>query len=826
LHAGHSLQDYVLSPMLKFSDLAEIMDGQIQHLSHDHFIRRLLTDSRQLVVHPEALFFAIQGNNHDGHQYLDEVLSQNIVNFIIQQPINHLPSELSKVNVISVKNSVRALQALSEYHRSQFNMPVLGITGSNAKTIIKEWLFQLLEDRVVVKSPKSYNSQIGVPLSVWQLNETCELGIFEAGISKKGEMDHIASIIKPTMGIFTNIGTAHDVGFYHAEDKIREKCQLFRESKEIIYRRDHRQVHEIMIELFPETVLCSWSTEGNARINYDLRTNGNRTMVSWDFKTPGTITLPFSDTASVENALHCVSFMLLYDYSPPVIDQRVGALRNIPHRLALRQGINNCYLVDDTYNNDLAGLGIALDFLNQQAHGKEKALILSDIHQASGSTKSLYQAVSERVRSHGIDRFYGVGKELLKHQNLFPAGSSFFDGTQKFLQWLTKGRFENQLILVKGARDFTFEKIVQLLLKKHHGTVLEINLDALAHNLNFYRKLLPAGTKVMVMVKAFAYGTGSHEVANLLQYHGVDYLGVAYADEGVDLRKQGIQTPIMVMNTSPDNFEQLVDYRLEPEIYSMDILGAFQDFCRDRNISHKIHIKLDTGMHRLGFDPTEISALATKLAQYPLPVVSVFSHLAAAENPEHLEFTQQQYRTFIQTTRELESLTGCTFLKHILNSAGIQQFPEYHLDMVRLGIGLYGIGPGNGLKSISTLITTISQIKNLDKGETVGYDRSGALSRKSKIATIAIGYADGYDRRFGNGTGKVLVGNKPAPVIGNVCMDMTMVDVTDCEAEVGDQVVMFNDKLTIQELARNIGTIPYELLTKISERVKRVYYQE
>jgi alanine racemase len=409
---------------------------------------------------------------------------------------------------------------------------------------------------------------------------------------------------------------------------------------------------------------------------------------------------------------------------------------------------------------------------------------------------------------------------------LFPAGSAFYDDTNKFLQWLAKTRFENQLILVKGARAFSFEKIVQALLRKHHGTVLEINLDALAHNLNFFRKQLPAGTRVMVMVKAFAYGTGSHEVANLLQYHGVDYLGVAYADEGVDLRKHGIQTPIMVMNTSPDNFDQLVDYNLETEIYSQEILKALQEFCRNKGVRHKIHIKLDTGMHRLGIEPSEIPAFLTQWKEYPLPVASVFSHLAAADNPEHNDFTRQQYHTFATSSQELERVTGGTFLRHILNSSGILQFPDYHLDMVRLGIGLYGVGPKSELKSISKLITTVSQIKNLKKGETVGYDRSGKLTSKSKIATIAIGYADGYDRRFGNGVGKVLVGDKRVPVVGNICMDMTMIDVTGCEVEVGDQVIIFNDRHPIEELAENIGTIPYELLTKISERVKRVYYLE
>ena len=812
--------------MLKFSELAEIMDGQILHLSQDQEISTLLTDSRHLVVHPGALFFAIKGVHHDGHQFLDEVLSQNISNFVIQQPAIHLPTEFSKANVISVKNSVSALQALAEYHRHRFELPVLGITGSNAKTIIKEWLYQLLEDRVITKSPKSYNSQIGVPLSVWQLNDKTEMGIFEAGVSVKGEMEHLACIIRPTMGIFTNIGTAHDAGFQDADEKIREKCELFRESSQIIYRRDHQKVHRVLSEIFPEKILYSWSTEGNGKINYELKKVGTHTEVYWNYKAPGKVTLPFADGASVENALHCISFMLLQDYSAAVIDQRVGSLQNIAHRLALRQGINNCYLVDDTYNNDLAGLGIALDFLNQQPHGNEKVLILSDIQQASGTAEELYQAVSERLEFYDIDRFIGIGQEITRHKNLFPATALFFSKTADFLEWLGKNKLENQLILVKGAREFAFENIVQALLKKHHGTVLEINLDALAANLNFYRRLLPPQTKVMAMVKAFAYGAGSHEVANLLQYHGVDYLGVAYADEGVELRRQGIQTPIMVMNPSSEDFERILDYQLEPEIYSLDLLRSFQEFCMQKGVKQGVHFKLDTGRHRLGFDGSEITALASQYHQYRLPIVSVFSHLASADSPEYRDFTEQQYQKFTAAASEIERLTQSKFLKHILNSAGIWEYPEYHLDMVRLGIGLYGVGPQKELRNIGSLKTTISQIKTLEKGDTVGYDCMGKITRKSRVATIAIGYADGYDRRFGNGVGKVLVDHHMAPVIGNVCMDMTMIDVTDCQAEVGDQVFIFNDEIPIQLLSDSIGTIPYELLTKISERVKRVYFLE
>lgn len=812
--------------MLKFSDLAEIMDGQILHLSQDHMISKLLIDSRQLVVHPEAIFFAIRGPNHDGHQYLEQVLSQNVVNFVVEQSQSDLPPMLAQANVISVKNSIRALQALAAYHRSKFSIPVLGITGSNAKTIIKEWLFQLLDDKQIVKSPKSYNSQVGVPLSVWQLNDSAEMAIFEAGVSRKGEMDHIASIIRPSVGIFTNIGTAHDAGFKGAREKVLEKCKLFREASTVIYRRDHSLVHQELSKIFPSDQRFSWSTNTGADIEFQLSINESDTTVRWETHNAGEAHLPFTDNASIENALHCLTFLIYLGYEASDIDRRMRILRNIPHRLALKPGINNCHLVDDTYNNDLAGLDIALEFLNQQPHGKGRVVVLSDIKQASTIPEDLYGSVAERIRSHGIEKFYGIGEGLSQQHKLFPAGSKFFTTTEDFTDWLSKNLFSNQLVLIKGARDFAFENIVQQLTRKHHGTVLEINLDALAHNLNLFRKRLSSETKVMVMVKAFAYGTGSHEVANLLQYHGIDYLGVAYIDEGIDLRKKGISLPIMVMNPSPESFDQLLHYNLEPEIYSPELLRSFQEFCQQKNRKHPIHLKIDTGMHRLGFDLRQISGLTEELDNYKLPVVSVFSHLAAAEDPDEAVFNQQQFDLFAKVTKQLEESLGYNFIKHILNTEGILHYPEYQLDMVRLGIGLYGVGSQDQLRNIGTLKTTISQIKHIPAGETIGYNRSGKVKVDSQIATIAIGYADGYDRRFGNRIGKVQVAGKLVPVVGNICMDMTMIDVTNCSVSVGDQVIVFGEELRVGDIAGDIGTIPYELLTKISERVKRVYFLE
>ena len=566
--------------MLRFSELGEIMDGQILHLSHDHPVKRIFTDTRQLDAHPEAIFFAIKGHNNDGHKYLENALDRGVKNFVVEHDAVNLSPKFASANVIAVEDSIQALQAMVSYHRAEFNLPVVGITGSNAKTIIKEWLFQLLEERAVIKSPKSYNSQIGVPLSVWQLNSSAEMAIFEAGISKKGEMENIAKVIKPSLGIFTNIGTAHDAGFSNLDEKIKEKCILFRDCKLIIYRRDNQLVDEVFTNLFPNDRLLGWTTNEIGDNNFLLEPEGSNTICTWEFITPGKIYIPFIDSASVENVLHCITFLLSQGYSPATIEERIQRLRNIPHRLALKKGINDCYLVDDTYNNDLAGLRVALDFLNQQPHGKEKVVILSDIRQASGSPDDLYRSIADLIKSHGIRKFIGIGTDLSEYRDLFSTSSVFFKDTMDFLNWLRQDTFENQLLLIKGAREFVFEQIVQSLVRKHHGAVLEINLEALSFNLNYFKGLLSKKTKVMVMVKAFAYGTGSQEVANLLQYHGVDYLGVAYADEGKELRVKGIRVPIMVMNPSPDDFEQLLDYQLEPEIYSIELLTAFQEFLR------------------------------------------------------------------------------------------------------------------------------------------------------------------------------------------------------------------------------------------------------
>ncbi len=810
---------------LKFSEICELTEGEILHLNTDEKLDNLLIDSRQVVSPQGTIFFALSGPRFDGHEFIDQVYAAGVRYFVVGRNNDTWIKSIPDANLIKVPDPLIALQQIATHHREQYHIPVVGITGSNGKTIIKEWIYQLLSDLKVIKNPKSYNSQVGVPLSVWQLTDKAEIGIFEAGISQPGEMEKLSKIIQPTLGIFTNIGPAHDSGFTNRAEKIREKSRLFAKADKVIYRKDHIDVGRVLEEQLLSGQLFSWSTNKDVKadISFVLDPQSDGILCSWEFSgQQARLFLPFTDPASIENILHCLTLLVFLNYSSKEIELKVKDLRSISHRLSLIKGMDQCYLIDDTYNNDLAGLEVALDFLNQQPHGREKAVILSDIKQAADSPENLYSKVAQLLDSKGIHRFFGIGPDISRFNQLFSEPSQFYISTDQFLE--QRPAFKEQAILIKGARDFEFEKIVDQLQEKHHGTVLEIDLGALTDNLNYFKSLLPDKTKIMVMVKAFAYGSGSQEVAHLLQYHGVDYLGVAYADEGISLRKDDIHLPIMVMNPSPDSFARMIEYQLEPEIYSLELLSSFQQFCQRHQKSASIHLKIDTGMRRLGFEASQIEELVEQMRQFPLNVSSIFSHLAAADNLLEEEFTNTQFDTFKKVCYDLAPILSAQSLRHILNSWGIINYPKFHLDMVRLGIGLYGIGPaGSKLSNISVLKTTISQIKQIQPGETIGYGRSGKADSCKTIATIAIGYADGFDRRNSNGVGKVLVRGKLAPVIGHVCMDMTMVDVTGHQAEVGDQVIIFNDKLTLSAIAANIGVIPYEILTGIGERVKRVY---
>ncbi|MPR36101.1 bifunctional UDP-N-acetylmuramoyl-tripeptide:D-alanyl-D-alanine ligase/alanine racemase [Salmonirosea aquatica] len=812
----------------------------------------LLTDSRQLNFAARSIFFALPGEHHNGHQFLNELYQRGVREFVVERTsltptLRAQLTSWSDATIWVVASSLSALQNLVARHRHQFSVPVVGITGSNGKTTVKEWLAQLLgPSERVVASPKSYNSQIGVPLSVWNLNASHTLALFEAGLSRPHEMEYLQPIIDPTLGIFTNIGSAHDEGFRSRKQKIAEKLRLFTHVKTLIYRKDYREIDEeinlILRHVNPTLRTLAWGTSPDAEVQVGYLPGEQATTITltgtlgdYQFETN------FRNEASLENLTHCLVFLLDFGLDPSVIQERIHALRPVSMRLQLKEGIHHCYVIDDTYNNDVQGITMALNFLAQQDTRSRRAVILSDVLQSGQPAPELYGTIAQLLHQKKIDIFVGIGAEMTQQAPLFEVPERyFFSDTNAFLQDFPLANLTDSVVLVKGARTFHFEKIVHRLQQKVHGTVLEINLDALTHNLNYYRNKVGAQTKIMVMVKAFAYGSGSTEVASLLQFHRVDYLAVAYADEGVVLRQNGIMLPIMVMNPAQGTFETLWEYRLEPEIYSRKILGEWTAFVdtrlsKSQPLSQRgtagMHLKLDTGMHRLGFVEDDYEWLQEHLSVHPqLRVLSVFSHLAGADEGELNSFSRQQYERFVRGAMQLEQALGYPVIKHLLNSAGIVRFPEYRLDMVRLGIGLYGLEASGQeqrhLQTVGTLKTTISQIKAVKAGETVGYGRRGRITHDTLVGTLALGYADGYDRGLGNGVGHVWIKGALCPTIGNVCMDMTMVDLTGVNAEEGDDVIAFGAEVPITDLARRIGTIPYEILTGVGERVKRVFFKE
>ncbi|QHV95024.1 bifunctional UDP-N-acetylmuramoyl-tripeptide:D-alanyl-D-alanine ligase/alanine racemase [Spirosoma endbachense] len=812
-----------------------------------------ITDSRQVGEQASAaqlgntVFFAIQGEHHDAHDFIGELYQKGIRHFVVERAAL-TPDRRSEfmaypdAQFIETDSSLQMLQLLASEHRRQFRIPIIGITGSNGKTIVKEWLAQLLaDDFVVAKSPKSYNSQLGVPLSVHQLNESHTLGIFEAGISKSHEMQALEAIIRPTIGIFTNIGTAHDEGFRTHKQKIAEKLRLFIHSGTLVYCADYTQIDEevnmLLKAVNAHMRFITWSLTGKSAV-YQATLQQDQLSISGPSGT-FTLKLPFTDPASVEDLIHCIVTMLtLRVLDADSLQSRLNRLRPVSMRLELKEGINNCVLIDDSYNNDVAGLQLALSFLHQQSTRKHRAVILSDVLQSGQQEEDLYEQVASLIEANSVDQFIGIGPVVSRNRRFFADNSVFFDTTDQFLTTFPVNNLRDSDILVKGARPFSFERIVNRLQRKVHGTLLEINLDALTHNLNYYREKVGSDTKIMVMVKAFAYGSGSAEVAQLLQFHRVDYLAVAYADEGVSLRQNGIELPIMVMNPAPETFATLLEYKLEPEIYSIRMLQEWANFvARSEQPETPIpapslfHLKIDTGMHRLGFLENEIPIVVDYLKNYPhLHIATVFSHLVGADEAQFNSFSQQQYETFLRATAALEAGLGYRPMRHLLNSAGIVRFSEYRLDMVRLGIGLYGVESSqiekDAVRPVGTLHTVISQIKTVPAGESVGYSRRGVLDHDARIATLAIGYADGYDRRLGNGVGHVWVNGTRCPTVGSICMDMTMIDVTKASAAEGDDVIIFGNEIRITELAQQMGTIPYEILTGVSERVKRVFFKE
>jgi len=815
--------------------LAQIINADYLHISNDVEIKWLLTDSRSLSFPDESLFFAIRTERNDGHKYVTELYSRGLRFFVISN-FQEGYEKLTDAVFLQVSDTLKALQKVAIAHRSAFKIPIIGITGSNGKTIVKEWLYQLLHfDVNVLRSPRSYNSQIGVPLSVWLLNENNEIGIFEAGISKPGEMEHLEKIIQPQIGIFTGLGDAHQENFVSLKHKCEEKLLLFRNAELLIYNSDNKLVDITVSQMYPDISTLTWGKNKDAKIKVKERIIGNNaTIIQLVYnKNEFTLNLPFTDDASFENAMLCVAYLLHKGYRSDIISERIGKLEPVAMRLELKEGMQNCLIINDSYNSDLNSLHIALDFLKRQAAVKnlKRTLILSDILQSGQSSTDLYSAVAQLLSTNSVERLIGIGKEITKNSVLFgKINSTFYESTEDFLRSNSSLDFRNEAILLKGSRSFHFEDISTKLELLSHETTLEVNLNALVHNLNVYRNHLNPTTKIMCMVKAFAYGSGSVEVARTLQHNRCDYLAVAVADEGAELRREGIRIPIVVMNPEKGSFSEIFEHKLEPEIYSFRLLESFIE-AAERNgfTDYPVHIKIDTGMHRLGFEASDIDKLIELLKkQHQVKVRSVFSHLAGADSPELDYFTHAQAKVFDECSHKFKQAFNHPILNHLLNSAGAGRFPDYQYDMVRLGIGLYGVSANTNLllQQVCALKTVVLQIKHIPAGETVGYNRNGVLKKDTTVAVLPVGYADGFNRHLGNGTGEVYIRGQRARVIGNVSMDLVTVDVTNMDVQEGDQVEVFGNNITISEIAEKLDTIPYEILTGVSRRVKRVYYQE
>jgi len=819
---------------MKLNKIAQLI-GATENNIPDQPINWLLTDSRSLSFPAESLFFAIHTARNNGHNYIQELYQQNLRYFVVSE-MHPEYSKLTGAVFLKVTDTLQALQHLAAEHRASFKIPVIGITGSNGKTVVKEWLYQLLHaDYRIVRSPRSYNSQIGVPLSVWGLNENTQLGIFEAGISEMNEMEQLQKIIQPTIGIFTNLGEAHQENFSGLKQKCEEKLKLFIQADTLIYCSDNKLVEICIAQSGFKGKLFSWGKSEKADLQImKVAKAADSTILSIKYKGSETsVTVPFTDDASVENGLQCVAVMLHLGLNIKEIAKRIIHLEAVAMRLEVKEGVRNCLIINDSYNSDINSLGIALDFLNQQATAKNlsKTLILSDILQSGQSPDELYKTVAGLVKNKNIQRVIGIGTEISKHEALFQSlDKTFFEHTEDFLKSSLVRELRNEIILLKGSRKYHFEDISGKLELVTHETTLEVNLNALVDNLNYFRSKLRPETKMMCMVKAFAYGSGAVEVARTLQHNRCDYLAVAVADEGAELRHEGIRIPIIVMNPEKGSFGMIFDNKLEPEIYSFRLLDSFVVAAEKLGLTdYPIHIKIDSGMHRLGFEPQDMEQLLEKLKnQSQVKVRSVFSHLSGSDEAKFDSFTEKQVSVFTACADQLSAVFTHHIMRHILNSAGIERFPEYQFDMVRLGIGHYGISsvPEVNLKQVCALKTVILQIKKVKGGETVGYGRKGIINTDKFIAIIPIGYADGFDRKLGNGVGEVLINGKRAKVIGNVCMDLVIIDVTGIEAKEGDVVEIFGDHITVSEVADWLKTIPYEVLTSVSRRVKRVYFQE
>ncbi|MBO7287473.1 MAG: bifunctional UDP-N-acetylmuramoyl-tripeptide:D-alanyl-D-alanine ligase/alanine racemase [Bacteroidales bacterium] len=822
--------------------IASIIEGKLIG-NHDKtlIIKDLLFDSRLVVLPENTLFFALKSQRNDGNKYIKELYNKGVRAFVVEEKPSSADIYENAVFIL-VNNTLQALQKVAASHRNNFNIPIIGITGSNGKTIIKEWLYQIFSpETLAVRSPKSYNSQIGVPLSVWQLDENHQIGFFEAGVSRPNEMQNLEEIIKPTIGIFTNIGEAHGKNFDNINAKVEEKLKLFKNVDTLIYCLDHKEIREAVRRLNIKTF--TWSRHdktADVLIHY-IEKNENHTEIraiqqlSDSATQQLKISIPFTDDASIENAIHCWLTALKFNISESIIEKKMSQLYPIAMRMELKSGINNCGIIDDSYNSDFNALTIALDFMNQQHHGKKRVVILSDILQSELSEDVLYEKIAQLIKNKGVNLIIGIGEAIMRQSKKFDIEKIFYHDVKDFLANHQIETFHNQLILIKGARKFGFEKISKVLQEKAHETILEINLNNLVKNMNYYRSKLKSDTKLMVMVKAFAYGSGNFEVSNVLQFHHTDYLTVAYADEGIELRRKGISLPIVVMTPEINTFESIIKNNLEPDIYSFRSLSLLEDAIENIDIQLNnpigIHIKLDTGMHRLGFLPEDIDKLLERLkSNNKIIVKSVFSHLAGSDSEEFNDFTMKQINNFEAMSSKIIDAFPYKILRHILNSAGISRFTDYQYDMVRLGLGIYGIAPCDEdkgkLRTVISLKTTIVQIKEYEIGETIGYSRKGKIERKSRIGVVPIGYADGLKRELGNGNACFYVNGKAAPIIGNIRMDMCMIDLTGIDCKEDDTAILFNEDYPVERIAEACNTIPYEILTSISQRVKRIYFQE
>lgn len=804
----------------------------------------LLTDSRSLSFPEETLFFALKSERNDGHNYMKDLYKRGVRNFVVERlpdAYSEQSEEWEGANFLQVSSSLAALQRLAERHRDEFNIPIVGITGSNGKTVVKEWLYQLLMPTMnVTRSPRSYNSQIGVPLSIWQLNEASSVGIFEAGISKVGEMAKLTDIIQPTIGVFTSLGMAHQENFLSMEDKCKEKFRLFRDCKTLVYPMDNDVVFRVLRQSDFSGEKLGWSMNDSSAAFYvqSVEKTETTTTIRYIYKDEqeGEYTIPFIDEAAVEDSITCAVTALCLGLTTDEISERMPTLEQVAMRLEVKEGRNGCTLINDSYNSDLASLDIALDFMQRRPDhkGRKRTLILSDIDQSGLDDKEMAVKLADMIGSRKIDKFIAMGPKLSAIGKLAlpeTTETNSFADTDTFLASECFKQLHDEVILIKGARRFRFDRITDQLVEKVHETTLEVNLSAVVANLNWYREKMKPGTKLVCMIKADAYGAGAVEIAKTLQDHRVDYLAVAVADEGVALRQAGITANIMVMNPEMTAFKTMFDYDLEPEVYSFRLLDALRHAARKEGITgYPIHVKLDTGMHRLGFHPVDdmprlIDYLKSQSALTPR---SVFSHFVGSDGDEFDDFSQMQYDLYLKGADALQNAFSHHIIRHICNSAGIEHFPERQMDMCRLGLGLYGINPRNNeiINNVSTLKTTILQLRNVKAGDSIGYSRRTILDRDSVIAAIPIGYADGLNRHLGNRNAYCLVNGQKAEYVGNICMDVCMIDVTGIDCKEGDSVEIFGDNLPVTILSDKLDTIPYELLTLVSNRVKRVYYEE